>query len=144
MNLQVEYIKYLIKDKLEDIQIWYTHTILYPYWDVIDGIRNYWTYRKIIYNDRWYDYSYILTLLEFKLQDTINQWDKSHYVGSNFTKLRMIIILNRLKEYDNDLNWLHEQYYSGLITKQQYNLSKQQLLNKTWNCLGRNITRFWD
>ena len=59
-----------------------------------------WKYRNIIWKDRWYDYSYIIELLKFKLKDNIKNWDNAHYIGSDFTKKRMIVILKRIEEFD--------------------------------------------
>ena len=109
-----------------------------------NGIKNLWNYKSVIWNDRWYDYSFIIKLLEFKLKDTIKNWDKAHYVGSDFTKLRMQINLNRIEEYQVNLENIQELYYLKKIDKKEYIRLKDELLNKTWKSLGRNITRFWD
>ena len=134
-----------IIDKLEDIQIWYNHLFIFDIlYNIKQGIKNFWNYRNVIWKDRWYDYSYILKLLEFKLRDTIKNWDCAHYIGSNFTKLRMQVILNRIEEYSVNLENLGELLYQKKISREEYNKQKDELLNKTWKTLGRNITRFWD
>ena len=136
-----------LKNKLNNIklniEIWFTHTFKYPYWDFKSGIKNFWKYRKIIWNDRWYDYFFIIELYKFKLKDNIDNWDKSNYVGSNFTKKRMIVLYNRLNSYLDNLEELQEQYYYYKITKSQYLYFKRKLISKTWNELGRNLNRFW-
>lgn len=114
------------------------------YYNIKNAIKNYFKYRKVISNDRWYDYQFIFNLLEFKLKDNIKNWDKAHYVGSNFTKLRMQIILNRIEEYQTNLETLQELYYLKKISKEQYLFEKNKLLDKTWKTFGKNITRFWD
>lgn len=130
---------------LEDIKYWYCNLFIFDIlYNIKNGIKNLWTYKSIIWNDRWYDYSYIFKLLEFKLKDTIKNWDKAHYVGSEFTKLRMQIILNRIQEYQTNLENLQELYFTKKISKSEYIVLKEELLNKTWKTLGRNITRFWD
>lgn len=134
-----------IIDKLEDIQIWYNHLFIFDIlYNIKHGIKNFWKYRKVIWKDRWYDYSYILKLLEFKLKDTIENWDNTHYVGSEFTKLRMQVILNRIEEYTVNLENLGDLLYHKKISREEYNRLKNNLLDKTWKTFGRNITRFWD
>jgi hypothetical protein len=137
--------KHRVKDKMEDIQIWYKNLFIFDiYYNIKNGIKNLWTYRKVIWNDRWYDYSYMFKLLEFKLKDTIKSWDGAHYVGSGFTKKRMQIVLNRIEEYETNLDNLQEMYFLKKIDRKEYLLLKEELLNKTWKSFGRNITRFWD
>ena len=137
--------KHRVKDKIEDIQIWHKNLFIFDiYYNIKNGIKNLWTYRKVIWNDRWYDYSFIFKLLEFKLKDTIKNWDNAHYVGAHFTKLRMQVLLNRIEEYQTNLDNLQEMYFTKKIDRKEYLKLKEELLNKTWKSLGRNITRFWD
>lgn len=129
----------------EDLNYWYSHLFIFDcYYNIKNGFKNFWKYRKVIWNDRWYDYSYIFKLLEFKLKDTIKNWDNAHYVGSHFTKLRMQITLNRIEEYQVNLENIQELYFTKKIDRKEYLLLKEELLNKTWKSLGRNIIRFWD
>ena len=133
------------KDIKEDIEIWYNNLFIFDiFYNIKHGIKNLWKYKSVIWNDRWYDYQYIFSLLEFKLKDTIKNWDNAHYVGSEFTKKRMQVLLNRIEEYTVNLENLEELYYTKKISKTEYNKRKDDLINKTWKSLGRNITRFWD
>jgi hypothetical protein len=130
---------------LDDIKYKYHNLFIFTlYYNIKNGIKNLWTYRKVIWNDRWYDYSFIFKLLEFKLNDTIKNWEGAHYIGSEFTKKRMHVLLNRLEEYETNLDNLQELYFTKKIDKEEYLLLKEKLLNKTWKSLGKNITRFWD
>ena len=134
-----------LKNLREDIKIWYDNLFIFDwYYYIKNTIINYWKYKKVIAIDRWYDYQFIMNLIEFKLEDTIKNWDKAHYIGSNFTKGRMIIILKRIKTFQDNLYELQEKYYSKTITKEKYLKEKNILLEKTWKSFGRNITRFWD
>ena len=137
--------KYSFKYLKEDIKYWYHNLFIFDIlYNIKNGIKNFWKYRKVIWNYRWYDYQPIFNILEFKLKDTIKNWDKAHYVGSHFTKLRMQINLNRIEEYRVNLENIQELYYLKKIDKKEYIRLKDELLNKTWKSLGRNITRFWD
>lgn len=134
-----------IREKIEDIKYWYVNLFIFDlYYNIKNGIKNFWKYRNIIWKDRWYDYQFIFIILEFKLKYTIDNWDKAHYIGSHFTKLRMRVLLNRIEEYQTNLDNLQELYFSKKIDKEEYLLLKDKLLNKTWKSLGRNISRFWD
>ena len=133
------------KNLKEDISIWFNNLFIFDiFYYIKNTIKNFWKYRKIISRDRWYDYGFIFNLLEFKLKDTIENWDNAHYVGSHFTKLRMQVCLNRIEEYQTNLENLQEMYYLKKISKEDYLLQKNKLLDKTWKTFGRNLTRFWD
>lgn len=129
----------------EDIKFWYNNLYIFDLWyNLKNGIKNFWKYKGVIWKDRWYDYSFIIELLKFKLKDNIKNWDKAHYVGSDFTKKRMIVLLKRIEEFDSNLENLQELYYKKKISKKKYNELKKELLMLTWFSLGRNIQRFWD
>ena len=137
--------KRIFKNIIEDIKYWYNNLIIFVvFYNIKNGIKNLWIYKSIIWNDRWYDYSYIFKILEFKLEQNIKNWDKSHYVGSEFTKKRMIICLQRIQEYNTNLENLQELLFTKKISKLEYLKQKDQLLNRTWKSFGRNIQRFGD
>ena len=132
------------EDILFEIKYFWNNTILDPIYETKTAITNFWKYRKIIAKDRWWDYQFIFNLLEFKLKDMIKNWDNAHYVGSDFTKKRMQVILNRIEEYQTNLENLQELHYMGKISREEYLVQKNKLIDKTWKTFGRNITRFWD
>ena len=137
--------KRIFKNIIEDIKYWYNNLIIFDmFYNIKNGIKNLWIYKSIIWNDRWYDYSYIFKILEFKLEQNIKNWDKAHYVGSEFTKKRMIICLQRIQEYNTNLENLQELLFTKKISKLEYLKQKDKLLNRTWKSFGRNIQRFWD
>ncbi len=134
-----------LKILLEDITYWYNNLFLFNvFYNIKNGLKNLWTYKSVIWNDRWYDYDYIMKILLFKLKYNIENWDKAHYVGSEFTKKRMIVCYNRLEEYNTNLENLQELLFTKKISKLEYLKQKDKLLNKTWKSFGRNIQRFWD
>lgn len=145
MKTKITKITNILKDKIEDIQIWYNHLFIFDVlYYIKNTIKNFWKYKKVIANDRWYDYQFIFNLLEFKLKDNIKNWDNAHYIGSNFTKLRMQVILNRIEEFQTNLENIQEMYYFKEISKEEYKKLKNELIDKTWKTFGKNITRFWD
>lgn len=127
-----------------EIEYFLDNKIYSVYYNIKNGIKNFWNYKSVIWNDRWYDHSYIIAVIKFKLQQNINQWDKAHYVGSNFTKKRMIVILNRLEEFETNLENIEDMYYNKNITKYEFIELKNKIINDTWFVLGKNIRKFWD
>ena len=53
------------------------------------GIKNLWMYRKLIWNDRWYDFSFLHNLMRFKINDMAQNWGSSHYVGSEYEEKQL-------------------------------------------------------
>lgn len=134
-----------LKILLEDITYWYNNLFLFNvFYKIKNGLKNLWTYKSVIWNDRWYDYDYIMKILLFKLKYNIENWDKAHYVGSEFTKKRMIVCYNRLEEYNTNLEILQELLFTKKILKCEFKTKRAKLINDTWNSFGRNIQRFWD
>lgn len=134
-----------ISEKLEDLEYWYRNLFIFDVLYIIkNGIKNFWNYRRIIWNDRWYDYSFFLILIKFKLKLMIKNWDSAHYIGSNFTKGRMIVLLKRLENFEEELDNIAEQYYKKILTKEEYRKQKRKILQKVWYSFGKNLMRFWD
>lgn len=79
------------------------------------GIKNLFKYFKVIWNDRHWDYSFILILLKFKLETIKNSYSKKHYSTDVPYQLKYIniciILLDRLIENNflkEELNNLYE------------------------------------
>jgi hypothetical protein len=94
---------------LEDIKFetsWYlSEYIVQPYRSIKNGIKNYWKYRKIIWEDHWWDHMYLQNIIEFKLQDMYNNWDKSYSCNSDDlkTEIKVLIdILQLINEKEDD------------------------------------------
>ncbi len=63
---------------------------------------------RVIWNWRWYDYSYTLDILERDLQLRLRYWGtKTHYIGDKFTRGRMLVLLKNLQEY-REAEWQNE------------------------------------
>lgn len=77
--------------------------------NIKNGIKSFWYWRKIIWNNRWWDYGYLLYLIEHQLRLMADNWDKSHYVGSEEEKAEIEESLRLLEELNNTTNWDMEQ-----------------------------------
>jgi len=82
----------------------------------------------VIWKWRWYDYGYTVDILERDLQLRLKYWGKdTHYVGDNFTKGRMLVLLKNLDQYRN-AKWQDEdRLWKQFITR-----------------YARTLTRLWD
>lgn len=48
--------KLKLKELIEDIKYGYRNFIIFDiYYNIKNGIKNLWTYRSVIWNDRWYN-----------------------------------------------------------------------------------------
>lgn len=129
----------ICKDLYEDFTSWLTYSIKYPYIHIIKGLSNYWKYRKIIWQDRWYDHDYLLYLIEFKLQDMEKHWGvDTHYEGDKFTKLRLQIVIRDLKRYQDMLN-------NTLELLEESNIAEvKKVKAKIASSFFKTIPRLWD
>ena len=107
--------------------------IVYPWKDLKYCINNLFKWRKIICNDRWWDYAFLLELLKFKLEDMNYFWGRhTHYVGDYDDK-------KILEELIEDINFLIE--YDGEPEKEK---EYKKVSNRFWSKLGRHYQKFWD
>ena len=102
------------------------------YYKFIHGLGNLIKWFKIIWNDRDYDYYYILETLKFKLIKLQNRWQKHNYFVGQKKSLKhikiCIFLINRIQEDDyfsfkefnrlRDINWKLAQNYSNYVAKQ--------------------------
>lgn len=140
-------IKLYLEDVWFDVSYFYNYSIKHPILGVKIGMENFWKYKSIIYRDRWWDYSFTMQLLQFKLKDTIDNWTEknTHSVGAYFTRKRMIVLLKRLENFEDTLDNLQYDFIvNKKYTKEEYDEARKEVIMKTWLSLGNNIQRFWD
>lgn len=99
------------------------------------GIKNLFKYFKVIWNDRHWDYSFILILLKFKLETIKNSYSKKHYSTDVPYQLKYIniciILLDRLIEN----NFLEEELNNLYEGKEflEFNENNIPKINDIWN-----------
>lgn len=68
----------ILEDFLDDIR-WSLNHCRIEVTAFFNGLYNFWKYRKMIYNDRWWDYAFLNYMLQAKLTDMRDNWKDSHY-----------------------------------------------------------------
>ena len=135
----------MLNNIIWEVEYWFKVNILSNIKSFFYNIKNIWVYRKIVWNDRWWDHSFLTEMIVFKLQTMIDNWDDAHYIGSDFTKKRMIIIRKRIEEYSDKIDELQYEYIvNKKYSKEEYRQELRKLNDKTWGTFGRNLGRFWD
>lgn len=99
------------------------------------GINNLIIWRKIIFRDRWWDYSYMLDIQLFKLKKLEEHWGKdTHYVGDFEDK-------DTLKKLIKDLEWMIEESNEF---DEGYEKEYKKRARSFYGRLERNHRKFWD
>ncbi len=118
-----------------EIEYRWDHWFYYPYRHMVNGFGNLLRFRKIIWNDRWWDYSFFLELMLFKLKDMQEHWGTdTHYVGDLDDKE----IIDKLVE---DLDWMlnnEEEFNDGYEKK--YKKRSKAFFGR----LDRHHRKLWD
>ena len=73
--------------------------------DFIQGIKNFWYFRKVIWNFRWYDYGFTLDVFQRVFENLDENWENSHYLDSKeeHEKIKKIIQkFKRIKELEDE------------------------------------------
>lgn len=83
-------------------------------YNIRNGVRNLWYWKKIIWKDRWYDYIFILSLLQHKLRQT------EHMTRHRGNHVNNIDDADKMKVAVNLLDRLLEDDYFERATKSIY------------------------
>jgi len=90
---------------LDHIDIWFHRTfggfIDFFRYDLPQGIKNFWYYRKVIWRHRWYDYGFADDVVRRLYEDRSENWHKSHYVGFEKDALQLDIIVELFKRLED-------------------------------------------
>lgn len=83
--------------------------ISFKIYNIKTGFSNLYKWLPIMWNDRWYDYSYIYSILEFKLQIMRDNWEhNTHYENSEEEYKTLNQLLEDIKLLQND-EWAIEE-----------------------------------
>jgi hypothetical protein len=118
-----------------NIEYWVNYNILSGLRNFRTGIYNLIKYRSIIWNDRWWDYSFMLEILLFKLKDMESNWGaNTHYVNDLEDK-------DTLKKMIVDLEWMLNEEYS---LEDGYSEKYKKVSTRFFGRLDRNHLKLWD
>ena len=125
--------------------------------NIKNGIWNYWYWRKVIWNDRWWDYSFFNIIMKHKLKSMEGKWNKSYSVNADETKLIIeygIELLDNIVRLENGIETkesvelLHKYYqkfgdllYKTRTTEFFYEYEDGTHVQKV---TGPNIELLWD
>ena len=70
-------------------------------YDIPQGIATVIYFFPVIWRFRRWDYNFQLAVIKRMLQNCDKHWDKSHYVGMEFTHGRIKVLLRMLDRYEN-------------------------------------------
>ena len=119
-------------DKIKfEISYFWNNSIMYRIRYFIQGVKNLWYWKSVIWHDRWWDYSYFHTILKHKLKDLQNHWHKdTHYVydwSETMGIHRLVEILDEIEEIENsctehekDIDKLYEEFGKILFERREF------------------------
>ncbi len=145
------------KENIEDIKFeieYFWGERVDGYYSFIQGIKNLWKYKSLIWNDRWYDYSFLHNMLRFKLNDMEKSWAGAHYIGSSHEQemlKELVEILDRIDNTDefteddfNNIDSLYQEFGEKLFRIETIVKKDEDIKGGEYTTIGSNIRRLWD
>ena len=113
---------------MEEMSYWWRISVVSRVKDVYRGLCNLRRYHSVIYKHRWWDYYFMLEVMDKMLEEREQRWVKStHYVGDRFTLGRIKVLRRMYKEYRTSGIW-----------------DEDDLLRRYLSRLARTVPRLWD
>lgn len=116
-------------DTVFEVSMFFRNKIRSPFYSIIDGLGNFWKYRKVVWNDRWWDHAFLTYWIGAKIQDMHDNWDDSHYIGSEKEKEVLEKLLGYLEIMSN---YEFEE------------ASQEQAKKEFFKLLSAHYEKFWD
>ena len=108
-------------------ELW-QHGVVVPVRNVLTGIGNLRRYHSVIYKHRWWDYYFMLEVMDKMLEEREQCWaKKTHYVGDKFTLGRIKVLRRMYKQYRTSVVW-----------------DEDELLRRYLSRFARLVPRLWD
>lgn len=150
----ISVLKEKLNEVVEDID-YKRHSWFNSFKSFFNGLYNFWKFRKIIFRDRFWDYSFLIDIIVFKLKDMEEHWVKyTHYEGDAFTKGRISVIRKKFEELDEKLMKIEEKHLNRCLRitldeerREEWKKCKkesQKEIDAVFLLLARNYRKFWD
>lgn len=91
-------------------------------YELIQGLKNFWYFRKVIWRYRWYDYSFTDDVVERAYQNMAENWHKNHYVGGDKDEKELKVIVAWFEKMNNLSSLTAEGDEEDVIRKEIYRL----------------------
>ena len=113
-------------------------------YDLPQGIATVAYFFPVIWRFRRWDYGFQLAVIKRMLQNCDKHWDKSHYVGMEFTHGRIKVLLRMLDRYES--YWDTPKNLDDNFYKQWKSAFQQEhaLLQRFLRHYSRTLPLLWD
>jgi len=95
-----------LEDIKFELEYFWDNKIRIPYIEFREGIKNFWKFRKVIWNYRWWDSSFFMNIQKVALKDMKENWHKNSYSCDDWNQTqilyRLVEILDEIEELEND------------------------------------------
>ena len=113
---------------VEEIKYWWHVHVTGHVKNAWRGICNLRRYYGVVYKHRWWDYYFMLEVMDKMLEEREQRWVTStHYVGDKFTLGRIKVLRRMYKEYQTSGVW-----------------DEDELLRRYLSRFARLVPRLWD
>ena len=113
---------------MEEISYWWRIGVVGRVKNVYRGLCNLRRYYSVVYKHRWWDYYFMLEMVDKMLEEREQRWVKStHYVGDRFTLGRIKVLRRMYKEYRTSGIW-----------------DEDEMLRRYLSRLARTVPKLWD
>jgi len=115
--------------------------IYYTIKGIPQGLRNFWYWKNVIYQNRWWDHQFLINLIQHQLEYMDNQWHKGNHMYKEEEQeiiKKSLRLLEEIENYDN----------SNKNVSMKYQEFGRHLFDQTENPRDHsscsNIERLWD
>ena len=118
----------LVDSVVEAVTGWWRYSVVQHVVNVGRGISNLRRYHSVIYKHRWWDYYFMLEVMDKMLEEREQCWvKKTHYVGDAFTLGRIKVLRRMFRQYRTSDVW-----------------DEDELLRRYLSRFARLVPRLWD
>ena len=99
-------------------------------YDLWIGLKNFWRYKAVIWNHRWWDYSYADNVVEELYKERAENWKYSHHVNGDKEEKELKIIVELFERMNETETFTQNEDKEDILRKEIY----QRIARK----------RYWD